>query len=124
MRLLIDSHTLIWWFERPASLGAAAAEVIADPANEVWVSVAALWELTIKASSGKLVLPASLEAMVFQAGFAVLSIEFAHLRRLELLPRLHRDPFDQMMIAQALAEGVPIATADRIFSAYGVQIVW
>ena len=92
--------------------------------NEVLVSAAALWELTIKTSSGRLSLPADLETMVGTQGFAVLSIELPHLGRLGGLPRLHRDPFDRMMIAQALAEGIPIATGDRVFAAYGVQIIW
>jgi PIN domain nuclease of toxin-antitoxin system len=124
VRLLIDSHAFLWWSEALPALGGAAHGAIADPTNEVLISVAALWELTIKASSGRLSLPADLEAMVASEGFAVLSITFPHLKRLERLPRLHRDPFDRMMIAQALAEGVPIATADRFFAAYGVQVIW
>ncbi|HTT79327.1 MAG TPA: type II toxin-antitoxin system VapC family toxin [Stellaceae bacterium] len=122
MRLLIDSHALIWWFEGSTYLSAAANHAIA--ASDVLVSAAGLLELTIKASSGKLALPAPLETMVVDEGFSVLPIDFNHLRRLETLPRLHRDPFDRMMIAQALAEGIPIATRDRVFAAYGVQIVW
>lgn len=124
MRLLIDSHAFIWWSEASPALAAAAHRAISDPANEVLVSAAALWEITIKTSSGRLSLPADLEAIVADQGFAVLSISFAHLRCLAGLPRLHRDPFDRMMIAQALAEAMPIATADRAFAAYGVQIVW
>jgi len=69
-------------------------------------------------------LPADLETMAATLGFSVLSINFMHLRRLGLLPRVHRDPFDRMMIAQALAEGIPIITGDRAFAAYGVQTVW
>lgn len=124
MRLLIDSHALIWWRADSPALGRAAHNAISDPLNEVLISVAALWELTIKQSSGKLVLPTDLETIVAEEGFAVLSISFAHLRRLETLPRIHRDPFDRMMIAQAIAEGIPIVTGDRVFAAYGVQIVW
>jgi PIN domain nuclease of toxin-antitoxin system len=79
----------------------------------------------IKQSSGRLTLPADLETMVANQGFSVLTITFVHLRQLGALPRQrHRDPFDRMMIAQALAEGIPIATGDRIFAAYGLQIVW
>src|SRR5215468_7063079 len=122
MRLLIDSHALLWWSDASPALGNTAHEAIADPANEVLVSVAALWELTIKTSSGRLRLPADLETIV--TSFAVLSIEFPHLTRLAGLPRLHRDPFDRMMIAQALTEGIPIATGDPVFAAYGVQIIW
>ena len=124
MRLLIDSHAFLWWSEASSSLGSAAGSAIADPANEALISIAALWELTIKASTGKLTLPADLETMAATLGFSVLPINFVHLRHLRLLPRVHRDPFDRMMVAQALAEGIPIATGDRIFAAYGVQIVW
>lgn len=124
MRLLIDSHALMWWFEAAPALSTAACAAIADPTNEVLISTAALWELTIKSSLGKLALPADLETMVSSQGFAVLSIRFVHLRKFETLPRYHRDPFDRMMIAQALAEGIPIATNNRAFAAYGVQIVW
>jgi PIN domain nuclease of toxin-antitoxin system len=124
VRLLIDSHAFLWWSEASPYLSLAAHGAIADPTNEVLISVAALWELTIKASSGKLNLPTNLETMVTNQGFAVLSISFPHLRSLIVLPRVHRDPFDRMMIAQSLAEGMPIATRDRVFAAYGVQIVW
>ena len=124
MRLLTDSHAFLWWAEASPALSSTAREALADPANDVLVSMAALWELTIKASSGRLTLPADLEMMVPNLGFSVLPIGFAHLRRLGTLPRVHKDPFDRMMIAQALAEGIPIATGDRVFARYGVQIVW
>lgn len=124
MRLLIDSHAFLWWAEASPVLGDAAKVAIADSANEVLISISALWELSIKKSSGKLAVPDDLETMVTNLGFSVLPISFAHLRRLGTLPRAHRDPFDRMMIAQALTEGLPIATRDRVFAAYGVQIVW
>lgn len=124
MRLLIDSQAFLWWSEASPHLSLAARGAIADPTNELMISVAALWELTIKASSGKLNLPADLETMVASQQFSLLSITFAHLRQLAILPRRHRDPFDRMMIAQALAEGIPIATSDRVFASYGLQIVW
>lgn len=124
MRVLIDSHAFLWWSEASPVLGGAAQGALADPTNEVLISIAALWELTIKVSSGKLSLPAELETMVAREGLAVLPITFPHLRRLAGLPRMHRDPFDRMMVAQALSEGIPIASGDRIFAAYGVQIVW
>jgi PIN domain nuclease of toxin-antitoxin system len=124
VRLLIDSHALVWWFEGSPALSVAARNAIADPGNEVLISIGGLWELVIKASSGKLALPADIETMVLGEGFSVLSIAFMHLRRFGALPRLHKDPFDRMMIAQALSEGIPIATCDPAFAAYGVQIVW
>jgi PIN domain nuclease of toxin-antitoxin system len=124
VRLLIDSHAFVWWRAGSGALSATARDEIADPANEVLISTAALWELTIKEASGKLSLPADLDTIVTDEGFSVLSITVIHLRRLKTLPRIHRDPFDRMMIAQALAEGISIATADRIFGNYGVPIVW
>jgi len=124
VRLLVDSHAFIWWADASPALSAAARGVIADPANEATISIASLWELTIKASSGKLTLPAELETMVVTLQFSVLAVNFDHLLRMATLPRLHRDPFDRMMIAQSLAEAMPIVTSDRAFAAYGVQVVW
>ena len=124
MRFLIDSHAFVWWSEALPALGSVARGAIADPTNEVLISVAALWELTIKVSSGRLSLATDLETMVASQGFSVLSITFPHLSRLAVLPRFHRDPFDRTMIAQALAEGIPIVTVDRVFANYGVQVVW
>jgi PIN domain nuclease of toxin-antitoxin system len=124
VRLLIDSHTFLWWSEPSPHLSLTARGAIADPTNEVLISAAAVWELTIKVSSGRLSLPEDLETMVASQRFAILSITFPHLTRLAGLPRLHRDPFDRMMIAQALAEGIPIATSDRVFASYGLQVVW
>ena len=124
MRLLLDSNAFLWWAEADPKLSAVARDAIADPANEGLISTAALWELVIKASLGKLALPNDVETMVTSQGFSVLPITFVHLRRFAALPRHHKDPFDLMMIAQALAEGIPIASADRRFAAYGVQIVW
>ena len=124
MRLLLDSHAFLWWSEASSALSPTARNAIADPANETLISIAGLWELIIKASLGKLALPDDLETMAISQGFSVLSISFTHLRRFAALPWHHKDPFDRMMIAQSLAEGIPIATADRRFAAYGVQIVW
>jgi PIN domain nuclease of toxin-antitoxin system len=124
VRLLIDSHAFLWWSEGLSALRGAARGAIADPTNDVLISVAALWEITIKASSERLRLPTDLETMAASEGFAVLSITFPHLTRLAGLPHLHRDPFDRMMIAQALAEGIPIVSGDRVFASYGVQVIW
>lgn len=123
MRLLIDSYAFLWWSESSTQLGIAAWQAIAHPANDVLISIAALWEIVIKTSSGKLTLPADIETMVLNQGFSIFPINFDHLRRIEGMPRIHNDPFDRMMIAQARAEGIPIATANRRFPGYGVQIV-
>jgi PIN domain nuclease of toxin-antitoxin system len=121
---LIDSHVFLWWSAADPALSSTAGDAIADPANEVLISIAALWELVIKASLGKLSLPADIESMVASQGFSVLAVAFDHLRQIASLPLLHRDPFDRMMIAQALAERIPIITSDRAFGAYSVEIVW
>ena len=124
MRFLIDSNAFLWWSETSLRLGAGARQAIGDPANEVVISIAALWEIIIKTSLRKLTLPDDIETMVLTQGFSTLAIAFDHLRRLSGLPQIHKDPFDRLMIAQALSEGIPIATADRRFAAYGVQVVW
>jgi PIN domain nuclease of toxin-antitoxin system len=123
--LLLDSHAFVWWAEANQALSATARLAITDQANEVLVSVAGLWELVIKSQLGKLPsLPDDVETMLANQGFSLLPINFLHLRRYALLQQLHKDPFDRMMIAQALAENMPIVTRDRIFASYGVQVIW
>lgn len=125
MRLLLDSHALIWWAEGNRALGTAARTAIADPANEVLISVAGAWELVIKSGLGKLPpLPDDVEAMMAKLGFSLYPINCLHLSRYSTLPQHHKDPFDRMMIAQALGESIPIVTRDRIFASYGLQVVW
>jgi PIN domain nuclease of toxin-antitoxin system len=124
VRFLIDSNAFLWWSEASPRLGTGARQAIGDPKNEVVVSIAALWEIIIKTSLGKLTLSDDIETVVLNQGFSLLAIGFDHLRRLTALPQIHKDPFDRLMIAQALSEGIPVATADRRFAAYGVQVVW
>src|SRR6266478_261699 len=106
------------------ALRPAARAAIADPENDIVLSIVSLWELTIKVALGKLRFPADLEMALRQEGFGVLPITFAHLRELATLPRLHGDPFDRMLIAQSRADGLVIVTADRAFAPYGPSIVW
>ena len=124
MRLLVDTHVLLWWRGDSPQLSPLARREIADPKNEVCVSVATLWEIVLKRSAGRLNFPDELEQVLREESFTLMPIGFQHLRTTERLPFLHKDPFDRMMIAQALAEGIPIATGDRVFAAYGVQVVW
>ena len=124
MRLLLDTHVLLWWREDSPRLSDRARAEIADAANEVLVSIATLWEIVIKRAIGKLIFPDDLEAVVREEAFQLMGIGFQHLRRVELLPVLHRDPFDRMLLAQALTEGVPLVTNDRALLAYGVPTVW
>ena len=124
MRLLLDANALVWWVTDSPRLTARSRAAIADATNQVVVGIGALWELAIKRSLQKLHFPYDLETVLREENFEVLPISFAHLHAFDALPRLHRDPFDRMMIAQALAEGIPIATGDRVFAAYGVQVIW
>jgi PIN domain nuclease of toxin-antitoxin system len=124
MRLLLDTHAFIWWVSEAPPLGQQARAAINDTTNEVLLSTASLWELTIKRSNGKLDFPVDLETAVVDEGFRILPISYRHLGVLETLPRLHRDPFDRMLVAQALADDLTLATRDARFDAYGVSILW
>jgi PIN domain nuclease of toxin-antitoxin system len=124
MRFLLDTHLLLWWRDASPLLSARASAEIAAGENEILVSVASLWEITIKQNLGKLAFVEDFEAVFSEERFGLLAISFEHLRRLDTLPPLHRDPFDRLLIAQALAEGMPIVTGDRAFAAYGATLIW
>ena len=123
MRLLVDSHVLLWILGSPGQLLASARSALGDPANERFVSVAALWEIAIKVSVGKLSIPMALDAAIVHSAATPLAITIDHAKRIQTLPFHHRVPFDRMMIAQAIEEGLTIVTRDRHFPAYGVPIL-
>jgi PIN domain nuclease of toxin-antitoxin system len=123
VRLLIDSHALLWILGSPGQLSAPAYMALGDPANERLVSVAALWEIAIKVSVGKLSIPMALDAAMIHSAATPLAITIDHAKRAQTLPFHHRDPFDRMVIAQAIEEGLTIVTRDRHFPAYGVPIL-
>ncbi len=123
MKLLIDSNALIWMASEPTVLSSEARRALQDPDNDRFVSIASIWEITIKMSRGKLVLPERLEAAVDGMAAALLSITLAHVDRVGSLPFHHRDPFDRMIIAQAIEEELTIVTRDRHFPAYGVPLL-
>ena len=124
MRLLLDTHVLLWWRDDSPRLSARSRAEIGDPSNEVLVSTATLWEIVIKRALGKLSFPDDLEDVIREESFGIIPITFQHLRRVELLPELHRDPFDRMLVAQALTEGTPLVTNDRAVLAYGIPTLW
>lgn len=127
MNLLLDSHSLLWSFASPARLSSAARYAILNPGNRLYVSAAAVWELSIKQNVGKLdatMLLPDLKRVLLERGFLRLAISTEHALRAGQLPLLHRDPFDRMLAAQAQALNFPIVSADRIFDSYGVQRVW
>ena len=124
MILLLDTHALIWALEDSPRLSATARAAIADGKNQVLVSVASGWEIAIKRALGRLDTPDDLEEAIDAAGFDKRLVTFADARRLGSLPAHHRDPFDRMLVAQALQDGVPIVSYDPQIARYQVQIVW
>ena len=128
MRVLLDTHVFLWWVEGARSLPAKARAAIVDPDNECLLSVASAWELAIKAGLGKLKLSLPVRRFVVENvaanGFRMLEIGIAHVGRIETLPPHHGDPFDRLLIAQALEEKLPVVTADPVFGKYGVKRIW
>ena len=121
MTLLLDTHVVLWWISG-ARVRRAVRSAIED-ADEVFVSVASAWEVAIKVALGKLALPGRFEDGVEAHGFSKLPIEFRHAEALVALPRHHADPFDRMLVAQALVEGMTLVTRDGALRAYGVPIL-
>jgi len=108
---------------RPEELSAQALSAIDDPANEWFVSVVSLWEIAIKTSIGKLVMPTDFDTAIELTAATPLPLALAHIKQSQRLPFHHRDPFDRMIIAQAMEEGLTVVTRDRHFPAYGVPIL-
>lgn len=128
MRLLLDTHTFLWLAADAPELSETARAAFLDPANELRLSLASVWEIAIKVSLGKLRLRTTLDALVRdgmgQRGLSLLPIELAHVLRVRELPFHHRDPFDRLLIAQAESEGLAILGRDPAFDPYGVPRVW
>ena len=127
MRLLLDTHALLWALSDPERLAEAAREALRDGGNEVLGSAASAWEIAIKAERGRLELPAPAERyvpyLVERYGFDVLPISLSHALRAGSLPPHHRDPFDRMLVAQARLESLTLVTRDQRFAAYGVELL-
>ena len=124
MKLLLDTHALLWWLSDDAKLGAKARALIEDPANEIVVSVVSLWEIVVKKRIGKLDANIEQIADALQAdGFFQLSVRTDHLKLLEDLPTHHSVPFDHLLIAQAIAEGATFVSEDHQTPAYPVNVI-
>ncbi len=121
MRLLLDTHVLIWW-DAGQRLSSAARAAIRE-ADEVFVSAASAWEIAIKASLGKVVSSRSVLQATVECGFVELPVTFAHTEQLATLPALHRDPFDRLLVAQALAENLSVVTRDPAIARYRVAVI-
>jgi PIN domain nuclease of toxin-antitoxin system len=127
MEYLIDTQILLWYLDGNIALPEEIANLL-DSSKRIIVSTVSLWELTIKASLNKIELSNSLEQIQQELDsnrkFEILNISFAHLNTLSGLPHYHRDPFDRLLIAQAISENLTIISADRHFKAYPVQVTW
>jgi PIN domain nuclease of toxin-antitoxin system len=128
IRLLLDTHALLWWLFDDPKLSAAARSAIVSPSNEIVVSAASAWEIATKHRLGRLPeagdVAVRLPQYLRRARFAVLSISLEHAMAAGALPGPHKDPFDRMLVAQARLENLPVATIDRVFRDYGVAVIW
>ena len=128
MTHLLDSHALLWFALADPKLSATAKALILDPANQILLSPASYWEIAIKVSLGKLTLHRPYEEFIDiclnKYGFTILPIEPKHAAQLLSLPFHHRDPFDRLLIAQAISESAPIISSDSALDAYPVKRLW
>jgi PIN domain nuclease of toxin-antitoxin system len=123
VRLLLDTPVFIWWRENNPRLKEGARSAIAGP-DVVLVSAATAWEIAIKTAIGKLRVPGPVEPAVEDSGFGKLAVDFRHAAAVATLPPHHSDPFDRMLLAQALVEGLTLVTHDRRFERYRVPMLW
>ena len=128
MALLLDTHTFLWFIGNDRRLSSVAAGKIADPEARVIVSVVTAWEIVIKTGTGKMILHRPITALwedsIAQNGFEVLNVTPEHVFALTALPPHHRDPFDRLLIAQAISEGHQIVGVDEMFDHYAVDRIW
>jgi PIN domain nuclease of toxin-antitoxin system len=127
MKLLLDTHTFLWFINDDPRLSAKAKALLESEAD-VLLSIASLWEIAIKTSLGKLSLPDAYDQFIPQQvtlnDFELLPIDISHLSMVSTLPFHHRDPFDRLLVEQSMVEKVPIVSADSIFKRYAVAQIW
>jgi len=128
MKLLLDTHTLLWFIAGSASLSAYARSLIEDASNEKFVSIVSIWETAIKVSIGKMSLSAPFDVLfphqIQINGFELLPVKIEHTSVVTTLPFHHRDPFDRLLIAQAIEEKMTLVSVDKVFDDYGVTRLW
>jgi PIN domain nuclease of toxin-antitoxin system len=128
MNLLLDSNILIWFTLTPDRLSTKVTQLIADKNNNLFISIASIWEIQIKLQLQKLTLDLSLSTLIRDLqqnnDIQILDITLAHIYALENLPNEHRDPFDRIMIAQTMVEQMPFLSADKVFDLYPIERVW
>jgi PIN domain nuclease of toxin-antitoxin system len=123
MRLLLDTHVLLWWLDDSPRLPSMIREMIADPEKTVFLSTAVLWEIRIKQRLGKLVLPSHFDVVLDSLAFHWLPISRTHADRTAALPEHHRDPFDRMLVAQAQSEDLILVTGEAHLAMYGRNVL-
>ena len=128
MRLLLDTHALLWWLDGDRRLSARARRLVGDEDNVILVSAASAWEITTKARLGKLPgaadVAADVPGAVASQGFQSLSITLVHAQRAGSLTSAHRDPFDRMLVAQAQLENLPLVSNDPLLESFEIQRIW
>ncbi len=128
MKALLDTHTFLWWIGDPSYLSPTVHDIIVNGDHEIFLSVATIWEIAIKAHKGRITLPDRLENIVatVQAHyhFSVLPIQISHACRVISLPNHHSDPFDRLLIAQCQAENMVLLSVDKIIPNYDVKVIW
>jgi PIN domain nuclease of toxin-antitoxin system len=124
LKLLIDTHAALWFLEGDANLSAVAFDLIEDHTIERRLSAASVWEVAIKRGTGKLVATADFHERMDRQGVRGLSVTDAHAAAVADLPMHHRDPFDRILVAQAMAEGMSILSNDEILHKYDVPVLW
>ena len=128
MRVLLDTSTFLWWITDSDRLGERVRQVLTDEQNEVWFSVASGWEIVIKAGLGRVSFTKDPEEFIPEQisanGFQILPIQLRHALKISALPSVHRDPFDRLLVAQALVEDLTILSGDSRIAAYPVDVLW
>jgi len=124
VRLLLDTHVLVWWLAGGARLPAPARDLVRDPENEAFFSAASIWEVAIKSALGKIrVRPAEMIAALGQGGIRELPVTASHAAHVCSLPDHHRDPFDRLLVAQCAVESMRLLTVDRALARYGSNVI-
>ena len=127
MNLLLDTHTFLWFVTGDKRLSARARRAMEGEDAELFLSAASIWEMAIKSSLGRLTLPMPLNEYIaekLEHGFRILPVDWTQAAAVEKMPFHHRDPFDRLLVAQAVAEGMPLVSADPEFRAYKVKVIW
>ena len=120
-KYLLDTHVLLWWLSADKQLGSSARKMIASTDNQIFCSVASYWEMVIKQSLGKLSFPKKTFTTLEENGILILPIEAKHIAELQSLPTIHKDPFDRILIAQAINEKMTLVTGDKHIQKYKID---